>query len=259
VKKAVLILLIFSLAANVWLWKRVAGQQHELAARASAAEDLRKQVQELAQMVNATARTQPPSAEVSELARLRNEVGQLRSQLSSAPKPASPPTSWRRVPATADWSEKFAAATNELAESSKYIEELSSNHDLLISNLAAASPQALDDLKRRAQSRQCISNLKRIGLAARVWANENGDRFPPDYFTMREELATPAVLFCPAAPTAHPNDWSQLNPATVTYTWHGATADERRPESTLATCPIHGHFGIADGSVQMAPGHIPDL
>jgi hypothetical protein len=122
---------------------------------------------------------------------------------------------------------------------------------LLISNLATASPQDLEDLKRRAQSRECMQNLKRIGLAARIWANDHNDKFPADYLTMREELQTPKILFCPAASGVIAiSDWSQLNPAAISYTWHGATAVEAKPDSVLTSCQIHDHLGMADGSAQ---------
>ncbi len=252
--KTVLALLIVSGAVNGWLWKRVADQERQLHSQeitSAQAKELRRKVQELESNALAAAKSVSSSAEISELARLRNEVGKLRQQLKGAQKPASATISWRRVPATADWSEKFAAATNELALREQHLEELSSHHEKLISSLADASAEQLDDLRRRAQSRQCMSNLKRIGLAARIWANDHDDKFPPDYVTMREELGTPKLLFCPASPGGPVTDWSQLNPAAVTYTWHGSTADEQKPESALTACPIHGHVGLADGSAQM--------
>ncbi len=256
-KKLAFTLLVLGLVMNAWLWNRVAGLQREIQTRAASgdeAEQLRQQLRDWEEKSRAKISPQPASSDAIELARLRNEVGQLRRQVEETKK-APAPVSWRRLPATADWNEKFAAATNELAEQSQYLDELHSKHALLISNLATASPQDLEDLKRRAQSRQCIQNLKQIGLAARVWANDNGDKFPRDYFTMREELGTPAVLFCPSGPTTIPNDWAQLNPSMISYTWHGATASEENPDSVLTTCPIHGHEGHGDGSVhQTRPG-----
>ena len=63
----------------------------------------------------------------------------------------------------------------------------------------------------------CVNNLKQIGLSVRIWANDNGDRYPmqvstneggtlewrdgPNAFrhfqTMSNELSTPKVLLCP--------------------------------------------------------------
>ena len=246
-------MLIASMALNGWLWKRHSDRQVEnmaLQARLAATDDLTRRLQETEGISKASTEAPGGSEDARELARLRNEIGQLREQLNSSRKPAPVPISWRRVPANADWSEKFAAATNELARHESYTEELSSNHNRLISSLATASVEQIEDLKRRAQSRHCMGNLKRIGLAARIWANDHGNKFPPDYLTMRNELETPSILFCPAASGAGASDWSQVTPGTATYTWHGLTANERDPNSTLATCPIHGHIGLADGSAQ---------
>ena len=257
-KKLALTLLVLSLVANVWLWNRLVGLQRDIQVRVAAgdeAEQLRQQLRDWETKSRAKNGPQPVSADASDLARLRNEVSQLRQQLAETKKATAASTSWRRLPATADWSEKFAAATNELARQEKNMDELYGHHSLLISNLAAASDQDLEDLKRRAQSRQCIQNLKHIGLAARVWANDNGDKFPRDYLTMREELGTPAALFCPSGPATAPGDWSQLNPAMISYSWYGATASEEKPDSILTKCPIHGHEGHGDGSVhQTRPG-----
>jgi hypothetical protein len=251
--KTVFILLIASVAMNALLWKGLSDRQANVAAleaRVADADELKRRLQELEDNSRKSTNATGAIGDVREMARLRNEIGRLRAQLDSASKPTPVSTSWRRVPATADWSEKFAAVTNELARQEIYLDELSSNHNRLISSLATASVEEMDDLKRRAQSRQCIGNLKRIGLAARIWANDHGSKFPPDYMTMREELETPRILFCPAATGAAATDWSHLSPATVTYTWHGLTADEREPNATLAACPIHGHIGLADGSAQ---------
>jgi hypothetical protein len=259
--KVILTILTISLITNAWLWKRIANRELELRSRAAnavEAEQLRRAMQELE--ASKDIRAVASAADVNELARLRNEVGQLREQLKEMQNPSPVLASWRRLPANADWTEKFAAATNELAQREQYLDQLSSNHHKLISSLATASVEQLEELKRRAQSRECMTNLKKIGLAARIWANDHGDKFPADYLTMREELETPKVLFCPAAPGAKPvSDWLQLNPVTITYTWHGATADERQPDSELATCPIHGHVGKADGSAHMTRpnGYLP--
>src|SRR5215212_9693366 len=117
-KKGLVALLLVSITINGWLWKRSVEQRDALSAlrlKAAETDSLRWQVQELEAHSRATNSTVSIS-QVNELARLRNEVGLLRQQLKDNKPQNSLPVSWRRMPATADWSEKFAAATNELAE-----------------------------------------------------------------------------------------------------------------------------------------------
>lgn len=72
--------------------------------------------------------------------------------------------------------------------------------------------------KDRAMRFSCVNNLKQIGLAYRIWAGDNNDKYPmeisvtnggtlelvggPDawktFQVMSNELSTPKVIFCPA-------------------------------------------------------------
>lgn len=67
---------------------------------------------------------------------------------------------------------------------------------------------------------RCSNNLKQIGLAFKIWALDNNDRFPmqvsvtnggtmelvsagnvwPHFLVMSNELSTPRILFCPEEP-----------------------------------------------------------
>src|SRR5829696_2490337 len=48
----------------------------------------------------------------------------------------------------------------------------------IIAILAALLLPALAGAKKKGKGAQCINNLKQIGIAMRVWANENDDKFP---------------------------------------------------------------------------------
>jgi prepilin-type processing-associated H-X9-DG protein len=69
-----------------------------------------------------------------------------------------------------------------------------------------------------AKSMNCVNNLKQAGLAFRIWAGDNGDKFPMqvsvrnggtmelatgnnawiNFAVMSNELTTPKILYCPA-------------------------------------------------------------
>ena len=123
----------------------------------------------------------------------------------------------------------------------------------------------------------CSNNLKQVGLAFRIWAGDNNDKFPMQisitnggamewaatgsayevFLVMSNELCTPKLLFCP-------EDWSQNRviasvfanwnasnasptvasfPATNTLSYFvGLEADETKPNMILSG---DDHFSIA--------------
>jgi hypothetical protein len=93
--------------------------------------------------------------------------------------------------------------------------------------------------------------MKQIGVAALLYAKENGNVFPPDFASMKDELHTPKLLFCPSAPGGVlATEWTQLIPATISYQFLNPNGNDRDAQKPLVACPIHGHVVLTDSSVQ---------
>lgn len=226
--------LVLSLALNIYLWSRLSNERDRLkSALAGLGEidELRSRNQEL----EITPERNPESSGkgARELARLRNEISQVRKERGQA---AALPAQTADV---AQLKAQLAVATQNLARAEGDLAEA-----------VKLSPEELQQLKDEAHSVQCVSKLKQIGLAARLWAHENNNAFPPDFISMSNELNSPKILFCPADGTAiRVTEWSQLNPSTISYRFLNPNGTETEPTKPPAICPVHGHALLSDGSV----------
>jgi prepilin-type processing-associated H-X9-DG protein len=145
---------------------------------------------------------------------------------------------------------------------------------------------------RKPQHINCVSNLKQIGIAFRLWEGDHGDQYPfnlstnaggnmelcaidKDGFdtnaylylrTMADELSTPKLLICPqdrSKTTA--TNFASLQPENISYRFHsGTNVTEANPQAVLAFCPVDGNLLFCDGSVQQAkaappPGILDEL
>ena len=160
----------------------------------------------------------------AELQQLRAEVAQLREQLQQLPA--------------------LRAEQQQLAAQAKGMVSASTTND----------PFAV--AQDKARSVQCVSNMKQIGLAARMWANDHKETMPPDFLTMQNELNTPKILICPSDTTrTKVISWNEFSPANASYEFLVPNVSEREPPQTIMTrCPIHGHVGLLDGSVHTGLG-----
>jgi len=162
----------------------------------------------------------------AELQQLRAEVAQLREQLQQLPA--------------------LRAERQRLAAQAKTME----------SNVGGTSNDPFAEAQDKASSIQCVSNMKQIGLAARMWANDHKEIMPPDFLAMQKELNTPKILVCPGdAARTKVSSWNEFSPANTSYEFLVPNVSEQEPPQTIMTrCSIHGHVGLLDGSVHMNRG-----
>ncbi len=113
---------------------------------------------------------------------------------------------------------------------------------------------ALARAKSKAQSIHCINNLKQIGLAARIYSNDNKEMFPPDFLSMSNELVSPKILVCPADTRHTPAaSWADFDPRkNLSYDFvQPGIAESNAMNEVIFRCPFHNNVGLGDGSAQM--------
>lgn len=107
-----------------------------------------------------------------------------------------------------------------------------------------------DRAQQRAELHGCGNYMVAIGLAARMWANDNGDRFPPDLLSLSNEVVTPKILICSGDYSREPPaNWASFTPAQSSFEMVTPSLRDGDTNAVFLRCKIHGSVGYADGSV----------
>ncbi|MFO1514355.1 MAG: hypothetical protein U1F83_15840 [Verrucomicrobiota bacterium] len=129
----------------------------------------------------------------------------------------------------------------------------------------------------------CANQLKQIGLAFKIWAMDNMDRFPfhvpvnqggtwekraigPDGFdtnaylhlqAISNEMVFPDILVCPGdISRVAAVDFTNLSPQNVTYRLRtGDAVNDTNPGEVMAVCPIDGNKLYCDGSAKFGDNY----
>jgi hypothetical protein len=123
--------------------------------------------------------------------------------------------------------------------------------------VAGLALPALAKAKSKAQSIACVNNLKQMGLAALLYANDHNNTYPSDFLTMKDQLGNPKTLICPSAPNhaiSATLTWASFDPAQSSYDYvtRGLKDSTPGPEKKVVfRCRIHGHVCFGDGHVEM--------
>ena len=118
--------------------------------------------------------------------------------------------------------------------------------------LVAVLVPALGRARQKAARISCVCHLKQVGLAFRIYANDNADLYPMSletidsssrddalagsvsriFKTMSNELSVPSTLICPADTLRAATNWATLTNTNISY-FVGLDAADTKPNMLL--------------------------
>jgi len=196
------------------------------------------------------------------LQRLTRNLPQAESTTAANPAPTGKAASVSDDPLVKEQEEigRLKEQVSQLHAEIAALEKVQQENEVLRAKLvepptlSAEEVDAVNEARAKALSIHCVNNLKQIGLAVRLWAMDHADVSPPDMLSMSNELNTPKILVCPADTNRVPaKTWQSFTAANVSYQYLTPTdpSADTEPTRLMTICPIHGHIGLCDGSVQM--------
>lgn len=156
--------------------------------------------------------------------------------------------------------QRLKALAAQLNDEVARLQQFKAQNEQLRKQLAARSAMALspeetkaiEDARARSQSIVCVNNLKQLGLAVRMFAVDNKEQTPPNLQCLSNYIGSFMKVFVCPTDTARQaaNDANSFTPANCSYEYLAPSSPDTEPNQVVLRCPIHGHIGLMDGSVQ---------
>jgi RNA polymerase sigma factor (sigma-70 family) len=94
----------------------------------------------------------------------------------------------------------------------------------------------------------CLDNLKQLGWGAKRWADTNNGALPPNWMSLKGYITSPEFFTCVSDTNRTAvKEWPELRTSNITYPLLSPGVSEKRVNTIVATCPIHGHAVLSTG------------